>query len=237
MLPNKEEWTESFLQSDTMQTIKNKVIDDFVNRPFLCTINSVERPSNLLDIFEYKSIYLYRDKFLFLNTFYYIEYMLSKIDGPIYDIGCGDNIYATFYPVIGIDPVNKRAQIVDFFDEDYAAHHKNMCNGAIAICSLHYIPITSLSNQILTFSNIIKPKGLGYITFNLARLLDNSSKETKETFGLENISKAWNLVESEFDKLSKNETISIINYELTKTVFDDGIEGNIRVLFEVNEKN
>lgn len=230
-LPNKRDWFRTFMESDVVARIKADIDAWQQQRPFLFTVDEVLNFENSPDLFSGSSQRMYVDKAIKLVTFYYIDYIANNVEGPIYDFGCGDNIYSRFYPIIGVDPMSNRAQVRDFFDEDYAANHPKEFNAAVSVCGLHYVPITRMRHRIESFASIIRDGGLGYVSMNMNRLLDNTPPDVRKNMGFENLDNAWSYVRSEIDKLK----INVIHYETIDSIFDEGADGNIRILFQTGE--
>lgn len=227
-LPDRHSWMESFLESDVVARIKADVNAFQQQRPFLFTIGETLNFENSPDLFSGNFRRMYVDKAIKLVTFYYVDYIASNTNETIVEFGCGDNIFSRFYPIIGVDPINPKAQIRDFFDEDYALNHPKEFGAAIAICSLHYVPITKMRQQIELLASVIKDNGLGYVSMNVHRLLENTSDDDRRNLGFENLNNVWSYVRSEIDRLSMN----VIHYEIIDGIFDEGADGNIRILFE-----
>ena len=167
-----------------------------------------------------------RDTVLTLRVapFFYILKLLEKNPKQIADIGCGSNFFKNFIPEIhGIDPVeNPNVDQLDYFDDVFSQGHTNRFDCAMAINSIHFISLNDISNQLRSFSNIIKPGGRGFITLNAKRMIEHT-----EDFVLDN--QLSSHIKQQVDQALPN----VLAYDdYIQTELDEAMNGNIRVVFE-----
>ena len=112
-----------------------------------------------------------------IAALYYLDFLLEKNPQVVVDIGCGANIFKRLIPCIhGIDPTpnNPYADEFGLFDKEFSQAHKDQYESVFSICSLHFTSLSNFGKKLLEFINIIKPGGRGFITFNLARMLEHT---------------------------------------------------------------
>ena len=93
----------------------------------LITFSSINSSFNLPEMCprEYRGIRIISAvPFWFINQFN---------DKPIYDLGCGWNLYKKYYNVTGIDPIGRHADIVDTVDHEYIANHQQAFSNIITM--------------------------------------------------------------------------------------------------------
>lgn len=230
-LTPKDIWEQEFKEGNLY-----KEIIDFVNIKFLTTFIENYKNTNVVtyynmeeDISTYQQLtpreQLFLNKSVTLDSFRILEFFDKFAEKPIYDIGCGMNLFKNFYNVIGIDPNNVMADKKDIFDDDFVKNHQNCFPSAIAINSLHFITIDDAQHRINQFASTIKKQGYGYITFN-ARMFfleDDFSIDHKQ-------------LKDFFDNIIKKIDLCIIDYDFlvtdAETSFSNPYDGNIRILFK-----
>jgi hypothetical protein len=127
-----------------------------------------------------------------ITTLYYLQFLLKKNPKKIYDIGCGWNIWKKYYPnIVGVDFEGTFADINDKFDDNFIQRYYEKIESAICVnmylglqedrnnTQIPCIPITfeNYLEQIIYFSQIIKPGGRAYVSLNkLGFLLYTSDK-------------------------------------------------------------
>jgi len=218
-LPNKTEWEDEFIKSKSFEIIK-KIIIDVKKRKLSKFTTSRER-------------YLHQDEILSsLSSFYFVNYIVENTKTyPIIDVGCGMNLFKNIYPIIGLDPVDTRADIKGIFNIDFVKKYRENFYSAIAINSLHFIPIWKIKNRIKLFSNIIKKDGLGYFTMNSKVLIQNTDKNfiSKKKLYENN-----NLSEYIFNEIFELDNIlELLHYEdhINTLNHFPNINGDIRIVF------
>jgi hypothetical protein len=151
---------------------------------------------------------------------------------PIIDIGCGMNLFKSIYPIIGLDD-DPRADIQGLFDEKFMEAHREEFSAAIAINSLHFIHLNQIQYIIEQLSHIIQPNGLGYITFNMQRLIDVTNEVDPEFIISKKLDSKLNLRKYVFDKVySICDNLELLYYEDNVDEVDDYIDGNIKIIFK-----
>jgi hypothetical protein len=170
---------------------------------------------------------------------YYLDFLLEKNPNKIIDIGCGANLFKRIIPRIhGIDPVlnNPYADEVGSFDSEFSQAHKDQYESAFAINSMQFISLIDFEKRILEFINIVKPGGRGFITFNMARMLEKTSyDEFQKLFGTwipdpQMLTDYVNLV---IQRITQNTTTKFLVVDLfIDKELDEIMNGNVRLVFE-----
>jgi len=158
--------------------------------------------------------------------FFYIQKLLEKNPKVLADIGCGINFFKNFIPEIwGISRgAPSCVDEVAFFCDGYSVENTDRFDCAMAINSLHFISLTDITKQLNNFSNIIKPGGRGFITFNVKRMIDVTKPGDQVT--IEQLSL---YIKQQVDQALPN----VLAYDdYIQTEFDEAMNGNIRVVFE-----
>jgi hypothetical protein len=222
-MPDRRSWTEEFLLSKKQIFLRLKDTE-------LEFIDNIEERHWLNDyLCTPRETWLHRG-FVPLDSFFMIDYMVQRTNVfPIIDIGCGMNLFKHFFDIIGLDKF-PTADIRGHFDEDFLKDNKNKYGGAIAINSLHFTPIQEMKNSIKWLANIIKPRGYGYITYNVSRLIEHTDQKFIQLHGLDQSAKLSNYLFSSISNIGSD--IEIIYYldKITETP-DETIDGNLRILF------
>lgn len=243
-LKQKHEWFEEFRTTQRYRDVV-KFVADYSNNYFNVT-KDLSVVKNLDNTFfdtqkhfsptprEHNLIY----KLLVLDSFRIFDYIETHGSQPIYDIGCGINIFANFYNVVGLE-IRAPSECIGLnhythirpFDKAFAKQHTDEFPSAVAINSLHFISVDKLSERIYDFASVIKPGGIGYITFNLEMVYENTSTEFLMKNELYYPSKAKQYL----DDMVNNLELDIIHYENTikDKLFSmyDSVDGTIRILF------
>ena len=136
--------------------------------------------------------------------FFYIEEILKTNPEVILDLGCGGNLFKKYIPqIFGMDPHNVSADAVGSLSPETIREYSDKFDAAIAINSIHFIPITAISTRLVEFSQLVKPNGLCYATFNMQMLRENTAQEMWfDLFGSkEPIFKIREYIINEFEKL------------------------------------
>ena len=164
-------------------------------------------------------------------SFYYIEFLTKVQEDLIYDIGCGMNFFKGILPnVIGIDGYWD-PDIHDVFDDEFVQGHQNFFQVAFSINALHFIPITDFCKQVNNFAKTIKSNGRGYISMNVARLVDHTDAETVQKLFGSTVNPA--AVADYIDEQIKTLDLNFLAAEnLIELKFDEAIDGNIRLVFQ-----
>jgi hypothetical protein len=161
--------------------------------------------------------------------FYYFQPLLEKNPEVIYDLGCGWNIFKKYISnIIGVGPETPgskfyHADIFDFVDDDYMKAHENYFDSVFSINALHFYPIEKIRKRILDFSSMVKKNGRAFLALNVARMVENSEQDFK--LDLQSLE---NFVRQEL----ANMPFTYLIFDVDFTVYDEFLDGNIRVVFE-----
>ena len=173
---------------------------------------------------------------IYLQSFYYLKFLLDKNPKHIYDIGCGSNFFKMFIPqIIGISPEPKDndADINDFYDDDFVKGHQNYFESAFSINALHYRPISEFKKLVLDFMSIIRTGGFGYLALNVKMFMENTEDEERCRL-FDTIKPSNQELTSCFEKLI--EEIGIEKFKIIDLTINDeyqsNMNGNIHLLFE-----
>lgn len=179
----------------------------------------------------------YLTKHIPCAAFYYLNFLLEINPNSIIDVGCGMNFFKEVIPnIVGVDPdLDKHKHLADFihlpFAEAYSVAHHHMFEAAFAINSIHFIPITEFSQQILFFKNMIKPGGRGYLGMNACRMLEfTPSWSLMELFDTEKPTN--DQVERYIDEQIRSLDIDFIVVDTFVGLrLDEAVDGNVRLVF------
>jgi len=124
------------------------------------------RPSHRTEL-EKRSIFLY-------SMFYYLKFLTEINPTLIADIGCGKNLIKRYIPnIIGYDKTPE-ADIYEWFDNTFLSNNIEKFDCAFSINSMHFVSLLNFADRINEFGKIIKPSGRGYLSFNLARMVERT---------------------------------------------------------------
>lgn len=181
---------------------------------------------------EHTTRQIYGDKKLFISKFtvipfYYLEFLTQKNPKTIYDLGCGWNIFKKYIPsIVGIgaeDPNSKYffGDIHDYVDEKFIQGHQNCFESVFSICALHFVPMSQLRQRVLDFASMIKPSGRGWLSLNAMRMLERD-ENMQNNPNLESWirSELWNL------------PFTVLSFQVNLEYLDNGMDGNINLVFE-----
>lgn len=166
-------------------------------------------------------------------SFFYINFLLKNNDTNVVDLGCGMNFFKDIIPnIVGIDPVDERADIKDMFDEDFVANHKSSYKAVFSIDALHFIPISKFADRVRQFYSLLQNGGRGYLSLNAQRMLE----QEKEKYLIFPTSDVQPFEVQEYIENQIHEQLYDINF-LVKDVLitekaDEFIDGNIRLVME-----
>ena len=166
---------------------------------------------------------------------YYLDFLLKKNPQVVVDIGCGANIFKRIIPCIhGIDPTpdNPYADEFGAFDSEFSQAHKDQYESVFAINSVHFVSLVDFEKRLLEFINIVKPRGRGFVTFNVARMLEFTSKEEcQQLFG--DIFPNSQTITDYVRRVINDMTVKILVIDLfINQEMDEIMNGNIRLVFE-----
>lgn len=171
-----------------------------------------------------------------MASFYYINKLLENNPESIHDIGCGWNMFKKYIPnIIGISPDNPDnawyGDEFDFFDFDFVSNHQEYYESAMAICSLHYVPLSSLRDRVLGFISIIKDGGRGFISLDADTMIKRESPENLiDTFGSEEPSAE--LLDQYIREQLTDLPANVLIFDIDTAEDKDELDGNIRIVFE-----
>lgn len=171
----------------------------------------------------------------FVNSLYYLEFLLEKNPKVIVDIGCGSNLFKKLIPNIhGIDPTpnNRQADEFDFFDADFSQGHTDAYESVFSICALHFISLIDFEKRILEFYNIVASGGRGFITFNVMRMVERTSVQDLQMLFSSNLPTPDQLTQY-VNAILNNLSIKFLLAEvLINDTIDEPFNGNIRLIFD-----
>lgn len=129
-----------------------------------------------------------------------------------------------------IDP-DFRGDIKGVFNDDFVLKHQNYFQSVFSICALHFHPLHLFKKIIVDFASIIKVGGRGFLALNLQRMIERES----EQFLLQEFSTV-KPSKSQYDQYIRKELSSLnlkfLILDVNITFIADGINGNIRLVFE-----
>lgn len=248
-LQNKQEWFQEFQKTEKYREIilfvnnysNSYYHQSIADNPVKIQLDDKTVDEKAVEFYTPRNYNISR-KILNIDSFRILEYINKHGSKPIYDIGCGMNFFSNFYDVVGMEPTDPSLSIQTIpyiysekFNSLFADKHENAFPSAIAINSIHFIPIFDVGKRILDFSRVIKPGGLGYATFNVEVLYKHTDDEFLK---LNNLFDATSL-KNYLNSLIFSTNLNIIDYEEKITeqpplVKYDRIDGTIRVLFAKN---
>jgi len=204
------------------ETVKSHIhMDNLLNTPRLVALES--------------------DSSFSVTPLYYLDFLLEKTPTCIVDIGCGANIFKRIIPCIhGIDPIpnNPHADELGSFDSKFSQSHKDKYESVFSINAIHFISLIDFEKRMLEFINIVKSGGRGFVTFNIARILElTSDEELQQLLGVRSdtvtreqlLSKITDYVRSVIDDMPVK--MLVIDLFMNQEM-DEIMNGNIRLVFE-----
>ena len=106
------------------------------------------------------------------SQFYYLGLIQENNPEVIADVGCGGNLIKKYISnVVGFDKTHF-ADYYEWFDEKFIDNHYHEFSSAFSVNSIHFVSLVEFANRINNFGKIIKPNGLGFVTFNLLRMIE-----------------------------------------------------------------
>lgn len=174
------------------------------------------------------------NRFFNISIFYYIEFLKQLNPTQIVDIGCANNILKKVCNnIYGFsDDVNDTADEHEAFGPIFVKKHANQFHCAMAICSLHFISLLDFEQRILDFSSTISPGGRGLVTFNVIRMVENTSHgHLMQLF--QTITPTKQQLAEYTDQVVRNISLNFLVVDnVVAKVSNEGINGNIRLVFE-----
>lgn len=168
------------------------------------------------------------------SVFYYFDVLLHNNPKKIMDIGCGENYFKDMIPnVYGVDINPTYADECAMFNDEYAKSHYQEFECAYSINAIHSVSLVVFKKQVDLFASMIKPGGRGMVMMNAARMLDNTSEqELLDLFGTGSPSPKQ--IESYLDEEIKKLSLNLLVAEnFSGDLFDEYMDGNVRLVFEV----
>jgi hypothetical protein len=177
-----------------------------------------------------------------ISIFYYIKFLLQLNPDKIMDIGCSTNIFKKVYPKIyGIsdnskhliaDDVHPGADEIIAFDHEFSKKYENQFQCAMAINSVHFVPITYFEQQVINFLNTIKPGGRGFLTFNIIKSIEKTS-DIKLIELFQTTFPSQKQIAFYIDQKIRNMPFNFLVIEnLIEQVKNDPINGTVRLVIE-----
>ena len=157
-------------------------------------------------------------------------YYLNFLDSTklIVDLGCGMNFFKPYFSnLVGVGAeqgLRFYGDIHDFVDNDFYNGHKSVYDSVFSINALHFAPLQQLGDIAKKFSDMVKPKGRGFLAMNAMRMLERSTG-FKKTLGDTSLDH-W--IREQFN----NFPAKILVFDLDLSVQDAYMDGNIRIVFE-----
>jgi len=237
---NEDQYKLDFVNHICMQAIKKDQLfhqvklrfDSFFHTPELYSVHS----DNTLDTIRLAAL---KFSCFSIAPLYYLDFLLEKNPNKIIDVGCGANLFKRIIPRIhGIDPAlnNPYADEVGSFDSEFSQNHKDEYESVFAINSMQFISLIDFEKRILEFINIVKPGGRGFITFNIARMLECTSFEQRQKlFNIQTIDPQiiTDYVNSKINRIKQNTTTKFLVVDLfIDKEIDECMNGNVRLVFE-----
>lgn len=175
-----------------------------------------------------------RDRRLIFSavSFYYLKYLTVNYQNDIYDIGCGWNIFKKYLPnIIGVDKhctsETWKPDIELHFDQDFQMKFHNKLDRIMSINSLHFVPFTQLRHRVIDFFSLLAPKGIGYLSLNLMRMI-----ETDPIFCNKSPRELETIVRTELFDIGYEYLI----FDIDLSVLDNFMDGNIRMVAQNNNR-
>jgi len=108
------------------------------------------------------------------SQFYYLGLIQENNPEVIADVGCGGNLIKKYIPnVVGFDKTHF-ADHYEWFDKKFIDNHYQEFSSAFSINAIHFVSLIEFANRINDFGKIIKPNGLGFVAFNLLRMIERT---------------------------------------------------------------
>ena len=163
---------------------------------------------------------------------YYLGFLLKKNPQVVVDIGCGANIFKRIIPCIhGIDPTpdNPYADEFGAFDSEFSQAHKDEYESVFAINSVHFVSLVDFEKRLLEFINIVKSGGRGFVTFNITRMVELTSKEEFQQLFVNTSQTITDYVCGVIQNIAVK--FLVIDLYINKEI-NEIMNGNIRLVFE-----
>ena len=230
-LPNINDWETNFKKSGRLDKIIIDYNNEIANKKILILDNFTDVHKTFKNITPRELSFLRSGNFSeSLPSFYMVDYIVKNTkEYPIIDIGCGMNIFKQLFPIIGLDTIDSRADILGYFTDEFVLKNLLKFSAAISINSLHFVSIDKLADRIIEFSQIIRKNGLGYFTINSCI---SASVENSKFIVDNNISNNTSMLDLIFNQILQIEPyLELLYYEDLWFCINAGINGDIRIIF------
>jgi hypothetical protein len=172
------------------------------------------------------------------TSFYYINKLLEKNPSVIHDIGCGWNMFKKYIPnIVGISPDSPDDKSTwcgdefDFFDFDFVANHQDHYESVMSICSLQYVPLSTLRDRVIGFISIVKQGGRGYIALDPHPMIVRETPEYLfDLFGSETPSAE--VIDQYIREQLADLPCNVLVLDIDSIEHHDELDGTIRIVFE-----
>jgi hypothetical protein len=161
------------------------------------------------------------------SQFYYLGLIQENNPEVIADVGCGRNLIKKYIPnVVGFDKTHF-ADHYEWFDEKFIDNHYQEFNSAFSVNAIHFVSLIEFANRINDFGKIIKPNGLGFVTFNLLRMIEHTKPH--EFAKIFDLSRPVTSIDYRLyiEKQLKNVTYNLLLVDIT---FEDQIKKNYEII-------
>lgn len=233
MLLDKDQWMDAFVNSGKVDLILEEyenIRRDRSRSPETTILFDGEGQSNFANTPRERE---YAGRKVDLHSFYILDNISALTSDIIYDVRCGMNIFKLFYNTVGIDDLHPNADLSQPIDAAFFIDNQGQFENAISINGLHYCHISDLSSNLVSFFNLIKPGGYGYLAINVEQVVIHTNlTESKPA------SEIIDIVRDIFNNVV-NKTIDlgdVIYFEDTMDIrYADSINGNMRLLLKRNQ--
>jgi hypothetical protein len=171
------------------------------------------------------------------SPLYYLQYLIDSNSLKIHDIGCASNIFKKYIPnIIGVDVPDAKYEFKDHnadiyveIDNFFYEKYFEKIESAFSINSLHFYPISKIRDRVLQFSSLITKGGIGFISLNIARMVESELRlPSSKTFSPKKIKEIENFIRRQLFNLPFK--IEVFECLLDKQ-FDSSLNGNVRIVF------
>ena len=117
------------------------------------------------------------------------------------------------------------------FNNNFVLKHQDYFQSIFSICALHFHPLHLFKKVVVDFVSMIKIGGRGFLALNLQRMIERESKQ----FLLQEFSTA-KPSKLQYDQYVRKElstlNLKFLILDIDLTLIDEGMDGNIRLVFE-----
>ena len=226
---NEEHFKEYFINTDLCQKLihgVDVVIWDKLSKNLLSHKGAPITP-----------VQLRYERIVSVSPFYYLKFLTDVNPTSIHDLGCGMNFYKKFIPNIvgiGAEPIESIYYLGDVwgrFDDNYVLENQNKFESLFSIDAIHFTKLSNLRKITDQFISMVKPKGRGFLSLNVARMLEQlEPNEIKYIFNT--VSPTTEQIDRYVRKELTNLSCKILCFDVDMSIVDDPILGNIRIVFE-----